>query len=180
MITSIPGLYAHPAYEAIKKALLQNESTHSLSKTYDINRTLLNRHKEKLLSGKAASVLNKAVVHHVDKIVDATSALDPAMRTDFSDLSPHAIMAELNGIKTEIKAMSDHENNQNKPHIQIEAMKLRSKICLDLINVAVKYNMQKEKDITESPQWLDLIGRIVRAIEPFPDAHNAVVQVLSE
>jgi hypothetical protein len=147
----------HEKVEEINRLLLEGVSLRDLAGRYSVSKTALHRHKESHLPAE----LTKA--QEAREIAKADSLLDQ--------------VAELRD-----KALSILDKAEQAGDLRTALQGVReAKGCLELLaRLQGELQEQATVNILINPQWLSLRTVILEALEPYPEARQAVARALRE
>ena len=145
----------HPERDAIDRALVGGASNRSAASLYDVSEAAMRRHKGNHLPAKLVMAEKAAEVVEADNLLDQVKDLQGRA---------YAILdraEEAGELRTALSAIREARGN----------LELLAKLLGELDERPVV-------NLLISPEWLQLRAVIVGALEPHPEALNAVVRAL--
>ena len=147
----------HPKRETIDRALVGSASNRSVASLYDVSEAAVRRHKANHLPAKLVMAVKAAEVVEADTLLDQVKGLQSRA---YGILDRAEEAGEL---RTALSAIREARGN----------LELLAKLLGELDERPVL-------NLNISPEWLELRGVIVGALEPHPEALSAVVGALGE
>ena len=148
----------HPLRMNIDKDLVAGMSLRACGEKYGIGYVSVKRHKD----------------HMAERLIQ-----DPAIRREVQEMDTSGgsgvdLFAEVHYLMSRLKRIAEGDDDR----ISISAMKeLRGNIEL-LAKLSIQLEKWKNSDVTNSLEWAGLRRTIFTALEPFPEARQAVIQAL--
>ncbi len=145
----------HPKREAIDRALVGGASNRSLASLYDVSEAAVRRHRTNHLPARMVMAQEAAEIVHADTLLDDVRGLQ---------VSTLAILAraELSGeLRVALSAIREARGN----------LELLAKMVGEL-------DERPTVSVLMGPAWLEARGRIVAALDGYPDAKGAVLKAL--
>jgi hypothetical protein len=147
---------AHPERVAIDKALVNGEPTRAIAGRYGLARTSLQRHQEDHIPQKLSRATEARAVAQADDLLAHVRALQ-------GKATSLLLAAEKEGdIRTALAGIREARG----------CVELLAKLTGELAS-------QPTVNVVVSPQWIELRTIIVETLAPFPEARQAIAQVLA-
>jgi DNA-binding transcriptional ArsR family regulator len=152
------SICAHPDRLAIERELLAAVSFRSLADRYGVSLAALSR--------------------HVNAHMPRSLARAQALREEGEVASAEALLAEVCSLRDRALGILDLAELQGDPRTALMALR-ELRATLELIGRLVgQLASGVSVTITSSSEWLELRGRILEALAPFPDARLALAQAI--
>jgi len=147
----------HPKVEEINKALLETQNIAKVAKQYGVNYYPLHRHKESHLPAE----LTKA--QEAQEVAKADS-----------------LLAQVTELRDKALSILDKAEQAGDLRTALQGIK-EARGCLELL-ARLQGELQEQTivNILINPQWLSLRTVILQALEPYPEARQAVARALRE
>ncbi len=150
------SICSHPEQDAINERLVAGEANTKLSSEFVVSEAALRRHKEKHLPERLLRA------REVEEISDADR-----------------LKTELQSVKADVRRLADRAEEEGDYRTALmgcdkalKALELQGKL-LQLIETT-----RPQVNIHLSPEWLELRGLIVAAVEPHPEARESILRAL--
>ncbi len=152
------GVCAHPKREEINRALLAEEPYRNIAERFGTSTTALHRHKKGHMPAHLAKAQEAAEVVQADSLLDRLLSLN----------------AETMAILKEARAgrIKDNELALRAIARAEKQLELQGKLLGEL-------NEAPTVNILAVPEWFSLRSTIIAALEPYPEAKQAVVRALN-
>ncbi len=147
----------HEKVEEINRLLLEGVSLRNIAKQYFVSAASLHRHKEGHLPAK----LVKA--QEAQEIAKANNLLDPVVGLRDKALSILATAEQAGDLKTALQGIKE------------------ARACLELL-ARLQGELQERTtvNVLVNPQWITLRTVILKALDGYPEARQAVARALRE
>lgn len=146
----------HPDREAINTALIENKTFRYVAKRYQVSTTALHRHKSEHLPGVIVKAKEAAESTLADNLLDR-----------LMDLNKTTML-----ILGEARQSKDNELALRAIQRAEKQLELQARLLGEL-NEAPTVNV-----LVTNPEWIQMRTAILRALKPYPEAQDAVVQAL--
>jgi len=147
----------HPKQGLIDKAIVAGESYRDIAGRYGLSRSAVERH---------------ANGHLPTTLVEAEEAKEAVRAGD--------LLNEVNSLKDRALTILDTAEKAEDWRTALGCIKeARGSIEL-LAKMIVALQTSAEVDVLRSPEWLELRQRIITALQPYPEAKEALVRALDE
>jgi len=146
----------HAERAAIDAALVGGESLRNIAEQYSVSTTALHRHKTDHIPANMAQAKEAASLAHADSLLDQVKALQ---------VSTLALMTKAEGagdLRTAVSAIREAARL-----IELTARLTNELPSQPIINILL------------TDDWLKLRSAILAAIDPYPDAFEAVTRAIS-
>jgi len=147
----------HPQAEEINTALLNGVSLRNIAERYSVSKTALHRHKESHLPADLVKAQEAREIAKADSLLDQV--------TELRD-----------------KALSILDKAEQAGDLRTALQGVReAKGCLELL-AKLQGELQERPtvNVLVNPQWITLRTVILEALEPYPEARQAVAWALRE
>ncbi|WP_320211610.1 hypothetical protein [Methanospirillum purgamenti] len=147
----------HPEREAIDKAILAGQSNRSIAAQYKVSQTAVQRHKDNHLPEHLATSKKAEQVTKADDLISDLQFLKEKALTFLA------------------KAEQSEDMRSAAPLISAAV-----KVIETLAEVRGELNRQAVINVTMSPVWVETRTVILAALQPYPEAREAVVLALED
>lgn len=146
----------HPKVEEINKALLETQNIAKVAKQYGVNYHALYRHKD-----------------HIPAILTQAQEAQEVAKAD-------SLLAQVTELRDKALSILDTAEQAGDLRTALQGIK-EARGCLELLaRLQGELQEQTTVNILINPQWLSLRTVILQALEPYPEARQAVAQALRE
>ncbi len=147
----------HKKRAEIDEAIIRGESIRGIAKRYGFSPASMQRHKEHI-----PPVLAKA--HEAQEVVRADD-----------------LLGKLAGLEEDARRIGQKAENKKDLRTALSAVRELSRIIelLARLRGEIQENQVTVNVLAGNPEWLMIRGRIMEALEPFPEARRAVVDALA-
>lgn len=152
----------HNQVDEINKQLLNGSSLRDIARHFDTTKDALSRHKTNCIS----TLLSKS--KEIMVLADAES-LSRFLMDEFTDIKK---------IKEQAIKGDNHELALKAVDRSLKTLELGSKIAGILRDREINITNQQQLNITNNLEWIRLREKIVRLLQPYPDALKALVEGL--
>jgi hypothetical protein len=157
MMPRVCTVCAHDERHSINVALVQREPYRAIARRYGLGRDALARHARE----------------HLPKLLVKSSRAVEAARAD-------DLLGSIGSMVGRLEAFLDRaEADEDGPEFRANAAVWRKQIEL-LAKIAGELQQEGQTNIYLNPQWVRLVARLVSALEPYPDARDAVLTAIEE
>lgn len=147
----------HPERDAIEKAILAGQSNRSIAAQYKISQTAVQRHKDNHLPEHLAKATAAEQVTKADDLI-----------SDLQYLRDKAIM------------FLDKAEQSDDMRAAAPLISAAVKVIETLAEVRGELNRQAVINVTLSPVWVETRTVILTALQPYPEARQAVALALED
>jgi transposase-like protein len=146
----------HPKVEEINKALLETQNIAKVAKQYGVNYHPLYRHKD-----------------HIPAILTQAQEAQEVAKAD-------SLLAQVTELRDKALSILDKAEQAGDLRTALQGIK-EARGCLELLaRLQGELQEQTTVNILINPQWLSLRTVILQALEPYPEARQAVARALRE
>ena len=147
----------HKDLDEINRLLLSGTSFRDIAGQFDLSKTALARHK----------------ASHIHELLSKSSDL----KAEVESTQGNQTLAEVRELK--VRALEILEEAQGAGDLKTALLGIReARSCLELCMKAEGQIKDTQINILVNPQWIELRTLIVRALAPYPEAKQAVVDAL--
>jgi len=154
-VVSIPRtctICSHPARETIDSALIRRTPYRNIAQRFSVSETALSRH----LNDHLAEYVQQALSHY---------GLQKGVK----------VLARLSGVIEKLEAYL--ENAEDSKEFVVVAAEFRKELEL-IAKLQGELAQEGTTTIITNPEYVEVRTLIVQALEPYPDAREAVVRAL--
>ena len=146
----------HPKVEEINKTLLETQNITKVAKQYGVNYHALYRHKD-----------------HIPAILAQAQEAQEVAKAD-------SLLAQVTELRDKALSILDKAEQAGDLRTALQGIK-EARGCLELLaRLQGELQEQTTVNILINPQWLSLRTVILQALEPYPEARQAVARALRE
>jgi hypothetical protein len=148
----------HKQFEEINKQLLNGTSLRNIAKQFRLNSTSLHRHKEN---------------HIPEELLKSTDIQDIA--------NANALQDQLNEIREKTYSLLDKAESAGNtkaygpPSAYLKEIREQIKLMAELEG---RLATQPQINILVNPQWIELRTKIIKALEPYKEAREALINAI--
>ena len=171
----------HPKVEDINRRIREGEGLRAVAREYDIATTTLSRHVN------LGCMKNKPLEPRPNELEDAfedviSSLEDGPALNDVVETEDMTLSEEIEDIKNKTRAIYTAVMGREKPNysMALAALGTLTKQVEVFANMMLKYKelQDREHDVNNDQDWIALRGRIIVALDPFPEAKRAVLAAM--
>lgn len=145
----------HDDREAIDKAILDGVTFRDIGQEYDLSPAAISRHKKDHLPAVLVKAQEASEVAHADTLLDQVRSLQ----------------AKALGILAEAEKAQDYRTALMAIREARHNLELLAKLMGDL-------QQEGTINLLVAPEWLEIRTGIIRAVQPYPEAREALLEVL--
>ncbi len=146
----------HPKVEEINRLLLETQNIAKIAKQYGVNYYALYRHKD-----------------HIPAILTQAQEAQEVAKAD-------SLLAQVTELRDKALSILDKAEQAGDLRTALQGIK-EARGCLELLaRLQGELQEQTTVNILINPQWLSLRTVILQALEPYPEARQAVARALRE
>ena len=164
----------HPELSSINRSILSGISLRTVGANHGITATTMHRHASRCLPGIAIPPAPEELAEALE---------EPAAEfEDVVEVTEMTLAEEMADIKNKTRAIYDAAMSAERPraNMALAALNALAKQIDMFGNMMLKHKelQDREHDVNNDQDWIALRGRIIVALDPFPEAKRAVLAAM--
>lgn len=155
-MTRVCTVCRHKKLEEINKQLINGESYRSISKLFGVSEQSILRHKE----------------NHISELLFKSKEITDLAQADNLTLYLNTEYQDIKNIKKQAIEKGNHDLTLKAIDRSLKTIEIVAKVYGLIQKQSININ------ILQNPEWLELRTKIVKALDPYPEAKLAVVNAL--